>query len=639
MTLHATLEQPDAAACYQAGEACHRLGDLTGALAGYDAALALEPLHGPTLHLSAMALYQQGEPAAALARIELATRALERQPDVWGAYGIVLMALERPGDAVVAYRRALDLSPDDGVVWFNLALAQRALGRLDAAAAAFTTAAGSLGVAAPYHELGLTLQMAGRPAKAVETYRQALSLGAGAETALNAGAACYEIGDVAEAEAFYRQALDLDPACAKALNNLAMIAQDAGDHGRAVELCRQALGIDPALTDAHNNHGVALQRLGDPDGALRAYRAALNIDPFDAKALFNFSELLFEQGRADEAVRHRRAATAVHPGDARAWLELARVLERGDDLGDAVEALGTAAGLDPTNWRAHHRLGEVHQRLDDPSEALEHHRRACAQAPSEPDAWRQYALAAIKAGDGETALAGLSALLRLDPFDPQGWAYQALALRLTGQIAAADALTARDDLVAVIPLSPPPGYPTLEVFHQALAADLAAVRLRVWSPRGQSVVGGFQTQNDLFAERTPAIQALRRRIDEAVAEFLENPGDAVRNFIPAPPAHRRYRSWSVTVKAGGHHAPHIHPEGCLSGVYYVETPGAAGSADVGGLEFGRLGITAPLASDPPTRVVQPQPGNLVLFPSYLWHGTQTFEATGDRTTVAFDVLR
>ncbi|HEV2043240.1 MAG TPA: putative 2OG-Fe(II) oxygenase [Sphingomicrobium sp.] len=37
------------------------------------------------------------------------------------------------------------------------------------------------------------------------------------------------------------------------------------------------------------------------------------------------------------------------------------------------------------------------------------------------------------------------------------------------------------------------------------------------------------------------------------------------------------------------------------------------------------------------RVVEPRPGRLVLFPSYLWHGTIPFAAgAGDRLTAAFD---
>ena len=40
---------------------------------------------------------------------------------------------------------------------------------------------------------------------------------------------------------------------------------------------------------------------------------------------------------------------------------------------------------------------------------------------------------------------------------------------------------------------------------------------------------------------------------------------------------------------------------------------------------------------PPLRLEEPRPGKLVLFPSYVFHGTRPFGA-GERLTVAFDVI-
>ena len=42
--------------------------------------------------------------------------------------------------------------------------------------------------------------------------------------------------------------------------------------------------------------------------------------------------------------------------------------------------------------------------------------------------------------------------------------------------------------------------------------------------------------------------------------------------------------------------------------------------------------------DPIKRAIQPVPGRLVLFPSYMWHGTIPFEDDAVRTTIAFDVI-
>jgi hypothetical protein len=55
------------------------------------------------------------------------------------------------------------------------------------------------------------------------------------------------------------------------------------------------------------------------------------------------------------------------------------------------------------------------------------------------------------------------------------------------------------------------------------------------------------------------------------------------------------------------------------------------------LTFAEPGLltTPPL---PAQHTVRPEPGMLVLFPSYFWHGTVPFTSGQPRLTVAFDVV-
>ena len=41
---------------------------------------------------------------------------------------------------------------------------------------------------------------------------------------------------------------------------------------------------------------------------------------------------------------------------------------------------------------------------------------------------------------------------------------------------------------------------------------------------------------------------------------------------------------------------------------------------------------------PPDRYIKPQRGMIVIFPSYVWHGTVPFEGDADRLTVAADLV-
>ncbi len=57
----------------------------------------------------------------------------------------------------------------------------------------------------------------------------------------------------------------------------------------------------------------------------------------------------------------------------------------------------------------------------------------------------------------------------------------------------------------------------------------------------------------------------------------------------------------------------------------------------GWLKFGEAGTpTAPaLHAD---HFIKPEPGTLVLFPSYFWHGTVPFTSSGTRLSCAMDIL-
>ena len=101
-------------------------------------------------------------------------------------------------------------------------------------------------------------------------------------------------------------------------------------------------------------------------------------------------------------------------------------------------------------------------------------------------------------------------------------------------------------------------------------------------------------------------------------------------------------AWSIRLASGGYHTDHVHPRGWLSGVCYVDVPAEIRDADPkvarpGWLRLGQPGIrTQPLLT--PDLFVKPNPGALVLFPAYVWHGVEAFESPSARLTVAFDAL-
>jgi hypothetical protein len=98
-------------------------------------------------------------------------------------------------------------------------------------------------------------------------------------------------------------------------------------------------------------------------------------------------------------------------------------------------------------------------------------------------------------------------------------------------------------------------------------------------------------------------------------------------------------SWSSRLRDQGFHTNHIHPVGWISSCYYVAVPDAVTDegARQGWIKFGEPSFAVPQGGGT-LRSVKPVPGRLVLFPSYMWHGTVPFSSPMARTTIAFDAI-
>jgi hypothetical protein len=214
------------------------------------------------------------------------------------------------------------------------------------------------------------------------------------------------------------------------------------------------------------------------------------------------------------------------------------------------------------------------------------------------------------------------------------WAYASTAWRLADD-PRRDWLESDPRLVSVtdiMDLLPP---------LDTLAATLRALHNAKGEYLDQSVRGGTQTDGPLFSRVDPVIRQLRQAIVTAVERHIAQlPPHDPRHPTLRHPRNRKIRfsgSWSVRLRAKGHHSNHVHPQGWISSALYVALPpkDPTEPKDSGWLTLGQpdelLGID--LA---PWRTIEPKAAHLALFPSGMWHGTVPFR-DGERLTVAFDV--
>lgn len=431
-----------------------------------------------------------------------------------------------------------------------------------------------------------------------------------------------------------RQAVAARPGSGVARHNLAAALGDLGRHGEALSTADQALKLGTDAPETWLVKARAHLGLAELDAAEAAFRQSLRRRPDYADAHRDLAQLLWmctADGRA-----------ALAPLDAApktpALLALrARVLEFTGDPAGAATAVEAAVAAAPADLGLRLQAANLAAHAGRAEAAAAHAEAALRLQPGEPRAVAAYLTALLGLGRAVEAAEIAQALLARTPHDQSLLALLATAWRLAGD---PQWRTLWDEpFIAARSIEKPSGWPDLPSYLADLRTALRDLHgpLRT-HPLEQSLRGGSQTPQNLQAVEHPAVRAFFTAIDAPIRAYLQAIGRG-----PGPLASRNTGDyaikgvWSVRLRKGGNHVDHTHSEGWISSAFYVDLPRALDTDRQGWIRFGRPPFPTRPALEPFLHL-RPEPGRLVLFPSYLWHGTEPFTSDEERLTIAFDLV-
>lgn len=448
------------------------------------------------------------------------------------------------------------------------------------------------------------------------------------------------VGRREEALVFDQRATMRFPTSGVSWHNLAATLGDLGHGAESVEAMNRAfrLGLDGALS-----WGVMARAkiaAGDLDGAEAAYQEALKRAPGRVETASEYADVIWMR-RGDLNAAQVVLDRAAHAGGPPAPLLLtkAKLYEAAGEADKAAELLALAAERMPDEvalTMAAAQSALERGRLDEAERLAE---AAEARLPDSPGVLNQLAIVYLACGKADLALARARKGLAFAPENQSLWGWAATAARAVGDPLYRE-LYDYDAMVRAYDIEAPAGWDSLDAYLADLATALHKIHLYNEHPSAQSLRHGSQTTYRLTGSNDPAIKALFRAIDAPIRQHMASMGHGT------DPARARntgnYRiegAWSVRLKPGGFHKDHFHPEGWLSSAFYVETPdGALDSPEKQGwIRFGQPPFKT-VPELPAEHFVRPKPGRLVLFPSYMWHGTVPFTTDERRMTVAFDAV-
>jgi len=542
------------------------------------------------------------------------------------------------------FRQALASAPDRPDICLNLAYVLRAQHRPSEAIAycqAVLTAAP--GRTDALLELGKAQQQMGELAHAESSFRQIFGRTVDSWGEISLAELFNQAGKAEAADALLRPIAEKRDRSAEA--QIALELQ----LGRALKAQRrhdEALSRLNRATVLGGNRDImlecanVLQHLGRLDEAASVLQTWLDRAPDDMTAHLLLNEIHYRQHQDDKFLTSYESAAAKRPDLPHLLATKGHHLLKVGRGAQAVEVYERVLRAAPEDADALSGLARALETVGEIEQARRRYHTCLARYSGNGEILESYAGFLLRQGEAKEAQQLSEKAIAARPLSQGAYALLSLCYRAQND-AREELLNNYDQFIQIMDLDPPDGFGDMQTFNRELDAYLASVHpANEGDYFTQTARGGSRINDEMFFNGHRLVDLLQPRIAGAIRHYalaLKAPADH-------PFVSRRRRgfsyagSWSSRLADCGYHVNHIHQKGWISACYYVGLPDVVteGKDRQGWIKFGE----PPVEFGPNfalRRAIQPRPGRLVLFPSYMWHGTEPFRAPQARTTIAFDV--
>ena len=386
------------------------------------------------------------------------------------------------------------------------------------------------------------------------------------------------------------------PSDIRILNNMALAYKNLGHNNEARNIFLKIIEMehDPKWPMIYSNAGSLLLNLGETKKSLEANKLAIQFNEKDHTALNNMGMAFAELGNPDNAIKCYKRSLEIDPNNNSANYNLANIYRITRNYKEAIKH------YDLTN----ERLSKSNQ--------LE-----CIYKDNNKEFFNEKLNSLIINDKLQPLIASLSshAAIRYNQKDNYPFCPNPM------------------DFIYKLDLYDDDRFDDQFLFNLADEINNAQI-----DKKTQSLLNnGVQSSGNIFLQNLPHIKILQTIVQDSLEKYYINFSEKVDLLIQNWPKKYKLIGWVVIMQSSGSLMPHMHKEGWVSGSLYLNIPENR-SGNQGNIKFSLNGGAYPDDNkDYPEKVVDIKRGDLVMFPSSLFHSTIPFESEESRVSFAFDL--
>lgn len=402
---------------------------------------------------------------------------------------------------------------------------------------------------------------------------------------------------------------------------------ESGLYSKVLPKVKTYLNKNRDSSAAWNVLALSYRFLGDTAKSEYVFKQLVLKNPLNVGFRSNLANLYMNQGQTDRAANLYQSALSIAPDDISTLLGLGLCHINSNSLREATQAYEKILAVEPKHQEAGYQLATISRKCGDFARAVELfdnldgskskiHQADCLYCLQDIDRFKASCTELMKKKYMDPLLgsliqhANIEHDLRLEnPFCDNALDY-----------------VAHENLLDLGLLDASMVGKLLE-FHERKEADY----------RGQPLLEkGEQTSGNIFTSSESFVPDLERAMMDYVSRYRERYGAADAGFLKKFPKNFKLYGWLIEINSGGFLKPHIHKEGWVSASMYLKVPSVQGNE--AGIEFSYHGADYPASPDKfPSTCYNIREGDICMFPSSLFHRTNSFTDDNTRVSFAFDV--